>query len=128
MKLKKSLREAVYSKCNGHCAYCGKEITYKQMHVEHVKAAFHTWSDAKCRRRKVTRGTDELGNLLPACARCNRWKATFSLEQFRKELEAQIERLNRYSPNYRIAKDYGLILEQPAAIRFYFERMPQQEY
>jgi 5-methylcytosine-specific restriction endonuclease McrA len=120
--MKKSLREAVYNKCCGHCAYCGCEITYKQMHVDHVTAAYHDWSDAKCKRRKVTRGTDDMENLMPACARCNRWKATYSLEHFRKEVEAQVERLNRYSANYRLAKDYGLITEKPQPIKFYFER------
>jgi 5-methylcytosine-specific restriction endonuclease McrA len=120
--MKKSLREAVYSKCGGHCAYCGCEISYKQMHVDHVAAAFHDWSDAKCKRRKVVRGTDDIENLLPACARCNRWKATYSLEHFRKEVEAQVERLNRYSANYRLAKDYGLVTENAGPIIFYFER------
>ena len=35
-KLNKSERLAVYDKTNGHCAYCGKEITLQQMQVDHV--------------------------------------------------------------------------------------------
>jgi 5-methylcytosine-specific restriction endonuclease McrA len=33
-------REEVYNKCSGHCAYCGKEITIKQMQVDHIKPLY----------------------------------------------------------------------------------------
>ena len=33
MKIPKKIRELVYAKCNGHCAYCGREIAYKDMQV-----------------------------------------------------------------------------------------------
>ena len=35
MAISKSKREAVYRKYNGHCAYCGREIAYKDMQVDH---------------------------------------------------------------------------------------------
>ena len=34
--LPKSVRIAVYQKCNGHCAYCGCDLQYKDMQVDHV--------------------------------------------------------------------------------------------
>ena len=34
MAIPKKIRQQVYDKCGGHCAYCGKEITYKDMQVE----------------------------------------------------------------------------------------------
>ena len=29
-------RENVYEKCNGHCAYCGVEISMSEMQIDHV--------------------------------------------------------------------------------------------
>lgn len=29
-------RKAVYAKYNGHCAYCGRKIEYKDMQVDHL--------------------------------------------------------------------------------------------
>ena len=48
----KSIREKVYNKCNGHCAYCGCELEYKNMQVDHVKSL-------RCG------GTNEFNNMLP---------------------------------------------------------------
>jgi 5-methylcytosine-specific restriction endonuclease McrA len=41
MKLTKEIRELVYNKCGGHCAYCGVEITSKQMQVDHIEPHWH---------------------------------------------------------------------------------------
>lgn len=35
-QLTKSERTAIYNKYSGHCAYCGKEIEYKDMQVDHL--------------------------------------------------------------------------------------------
>jgi len=119
---KKINRQEVYDKCDGHCAYCGKEITFKQMQVDHIKPLYRNDNVATLESWGVERGTDDIDNLLPSCARCNRWKSTFSLEMFRKEIELQIERLNNYNNNYRMAKDYGLISENNNKVIFYFEK------
>lgn len=37
MKLSKETRIAVWEKYNKHCAYCGKEIEYKQMQIDHIE-------------------------------------------------------------------------------------------
>jgi 5-methylcytosine-specific restriction endonuclease McrA len=111
-------REDVYNKCNGHCAYCGKEITFKQMQVDHVisKSRFYNQNPLPDYHH------NELKNLLPSCARCNKWKDTFTIDGFRTQIELQLERLRRDSPNYRIALDYNLIEECPKNIIFYFEK------
>lgn len=119
---KKINRQEVYDKCDGHCAYCGKEITFKQMQVDHIKPLYRNDNVITLESWGVERGTDDMDNLLPSCARCNRWKSTFSLEMFRKEIELQIERLNNYNNNYRMAKDYGLISENNNKVIFYFEK------
>jgi len=32
----KAMRQNVYNKYNGHCAYCGCHINYKDMQVDHI--------------------------------------------------------------------------------------------
>lgn len=32
----KQIRQKVYEKHNGHCAYCGCELEYKDMQVDHI--------------------------------------------------------------------------------------------
>ena len=34
-------RQEVYDKCYGHCGYCGCEITFKEMQVDHIVSQFH---------------------------------------------------------------------------------------
>ena len=76
--LPKSVRMAVYSKCNGHCAYCGCDLQYKDMQVDHV-IPLNGWSE---------QGTDTFENMLPACRSCNHYKSRSTLEGFRKMVEA----------------------------------------
>jgi 5-methylcytosine-specific restriction endonuclease McrA len=115
-------RQEVYNKCDGHCAYCGKNITLKQMQVDHKEPLFRNSTDKELEWYKRTRGTDEMDNLLPSCARCNRWKSTYTIEEFRKEISLQIQRLNNYSSNYRMVKDYNLIQETNNTVIFYYEK------
>lgn len=123
MAIPKSVRIQVYNKCNGRCAYCGKELNGK-FQVDHIKPTFRGWTDEEMARHKIgERGTDDIDNLLPACARCNKWKATWSIEQFRNEISLQIQRLNAFSSNYRMALDFGLIQENKTEVKFYFETL-----
>ena len=38
MSISKETRQRVYQKYNGHCAYCGRYIDYKDMQVDHFVA------------------------------------------------------------------------------------------
>lgn len=115
-------RQEVYNKCDGHCAYCGKDITLKQMQVDHKEPLFRGSTDKQLIRSNIKRGTDNIDNLLPSCARCNRWKSTYTIELFRKEIKLQVQRLNDYHNNYRMAKDYNLIQETNQPVIFYYEK------
>ena len=53
-KLTKDERMAVYEKTNGHCAYCGCELEYKDMQVDHV-IPINGWSE---------QGEDTLDNII----------------------------------------------------------------
>jgi len=114
-------RQLVYQKCNGRCAYCGVEIDIKQMQVDHIQPHWHTITEQESKKYNITKGSHDIENLNPSCSRCNKWKSTYNLEQFRKVIETSLMRLNRDTPNFRLARDYGLLTETPKQIKFYFE-------
>jgi 5-methylcytosine-specific restriction endonuclease McrA len=115
-------RQQVYDKCSGHCAYCGVEITLKQMQVDHIQPLYRNDDDITLQGWGVERGTDDMDNLLPSCSRCNKWKSTYTLEKFRETIQTSLDRLERDTPNFRLARDYGLIEVIETPVIFYFER------
>lgn len=115
-------RQEVYGKCDGHCAYCGVEITLKQMQVDHIEPHWHTLTEQEAQRSNIKKGSHEIENLNPSCARCNKWKSTYTLEQFRNVIETSLVRLERDTPNFRLARDYGLIDLKNKPVIFFFEK------
>lgn len=117
-KITKEQREKVYQKYSGHCAYCGKEIAYKDMQVDHiVPLADYTFG----------RGENTIENLMPACRRCNHYKRANPLEAWRRMIEEIPYKLERDSYIYKVGIDYGLIEPKPHKVIFYFERAGEQE-
>lgn len=87
--MNKNIRYAVYAKYNGHCAYCGCEIDYKDMQVDHIKP--------KCRNNETTAerhlggvGEDSIENFNPSCRMCNFYKGMYTIEQFRRRLRKNL--------------------------------------
>jgi 5-methylcytosine-specific restriction endonuclease McrA len=115
-------RQLVYQKCNGRCAYCGVKIDIKQMQVDHIQPHWHTITEQESKKYNITKGSHDIENLNPSCSRCNKWKSTYSLEVFRNVIETSLMRLERDTPNFRLARDYGLLTETPKRIKFYFEK------
>lgn len=113
-QIPKAIRQKVYEKYNGHCAYCGCELEYKDMQVDHIESVY--WYN----------GADELKNYNPACRMCNFYKSTMKIEDFREQLSKLPQRLEKIFI-FRLAKKYGLIeiLEKP--IEFYFEKMEREQ-
>lgn len=107
MAIGKKVREAVYRKYNGHCAYCGRAIAYKDMQVDHFRPSRNS-------------GTDDIGNLMPACRMCNHYKRANRLETFRRYVE-EIPRKLRGNYIYKIGIAYGNVIECEKSIEFYFE-------
>lgn len=103
-----AIRKIVYEKYNGHCAYCGKAIKYKDMQVDHINSVYMKGED------------NDISNLTPACRSCNFYKGTMTVEGFRRQLGLIVGRLEKVFI-YRLARDYGLISEDKKDIRFYFE-------
>lgn len=129
MAIKKEIRELVWKKQECKCGYCGIDIDYKEMQVDHIipQNEFIThiknqWRIPEFLKHLTEADMNHYDNLMPSCRVCNKWKSTFTIDQFRKEVFEQVKRLNDYSTNYRMAKKYGLIEETVKPIFFYFER------
>lgn len=116
-------RNLIHQKFNGHCAYCGKEITIKQMQVDHIVPLYRNSTASELKSWNIVRGEDSEENYNPACARCNKWKSTFTVEQFRKEIELQVERMQRDSSAFRMATDFDTVEVTGKEVKFYYEKL-----
>lgn len=108
--ISKSTRTSVYLMYNGHCAYCGKEIKYKDMQVDHKKPL-------------RLGGINDITNYLPACRSCNHYKSTLDVEGYSKYLQDIHKRLMRDSIPYQVAERFGIVKHISNDILFYFEKV-----
>ena len=106
---KKEERIAIFNKYNGHCAYCGKQIIYKDMQVDHIFP-------------KISGGGNDFDNLNPSCRRCNHYKRSEELDVFRKMLQTIQERLMKIYI-FKVAVDYGVVKIEPFDGKFYYEKL-----
>ena len=123
--LKKTTRIEVYNKLNGHCAYCGKVIKYGDMQVDHLtpKRSEHLYRSETSVKYYVLKGAsvDALENLMPSCRRCNHYKRSYSLEDFRRLMLTLHKRVESQYIN-KVAINYGIIEIEPFGGVFYFEK------
>ena len=100
MAIHKNIRQKVYEKYDGHCAYCGIFLTPKQMHVDHIKP-------------KISNGTDDFENLNPSCKDCNNYKCHSSLETFRmyakQMFNEKLHYLFKSKTKMQIAFNFGVL-------------------
>ncbi len=111
--ISKEIRQLVYNKCNGHCAYCGCKLEYKDMQVDHVLAVGRG-------------GSNDINNLLPACRQCNYDKHEKTIEGFRKRISKELYKSLERVFVYRLAKKYNLVREEPRVVKFYFEQLQDE--
>lgn len=121
--MKKEIREQVYNKYQGHCAYCGKKIEHKDMQLDHIIPQWHlddirfNWQWDKI---------ETIENYMPSCRRCNHYKRGNSLETFRKMIEEIPSKLFRDNYIFKVACDYGLFNSENQKIKFYFETVESE--
>lgn len=123
--LSKKTRQLVYEKYHGHCAYCGCELDYKDMQVDHVESYYLNDPDNYFihRDKKSVKELNELENLMPACRMCNFYKGTGTPEMFRDKLQECLLPNIRRPFQFRLAEKYGLVEVHEKTIRFYFEEV-----
>lgn len=119
----KQQRVALWDKYNHKCAYCGCDLKYEDMQVDHVKSVYlhtdihHDMTD------------DEMydsENLLPTCRQCNFYKSTMPLDVFRNRLITTLMDNLRKQFNYKLAMKYGLVEEHIKPVKFYFETLEDE--
>lgn len=111
-KTEQKLRERkfIYMKYDGHCAYCGTMISYKEMQIDHIIPRCSALCDPMA-----------ISNKNPSCRRCNHYKRAETLENFRKQMKTLHERvMNIYI--VKVAVDFGIIKIEPFDGKFYFEK------
>lgn len=102
-------RQKVFNKYNGHCAYCGRIIEYKEMQVDHLIP-------------QRNGGTDNIDNLMPSCRICNHYKRAESLETFRTWISTIPVKLGEREYIYKVGMAYGFYDSEPKEVKFFFEQ------
>lgn len=103
-------RHKVWLKYGGRCAYCGNEISIKDMQIDHIKP-------------KRNGGTDDIDNLNPSCRLCNHYKRAESIDTFRNwKLAGLVERLRKVYI-FKVAERYGIIKVNGFDGKFYYEKL-----
>ena len=111
MDKRKSIRQKVYDKYNGRCAYCGKDINYEEMKVDRIVPDLFI---------SIEEGL--MSNLVPACGMCYSCKRYRSLAAFRTEIDKKARRAMQ-GHKAELAMAYGLIEYHPERnAKFYFEK------
>lgn len=111
----KKIRDQVKAKYDGHCGYCG--IKPEKLQVDHIIPHARSHQHA---RKGVD--LDAIENLMPACAQCNNYKISYSLEEFRSLVTRQVELARKSSVNFRTAERFGLLQVKPVErVVFFFE-------
>jgi hypothetical protein len=80
--ISKKVRQQVYDKYSGHCAYCGKKLDIKDMQVDHFVSHMNN------------KGIDDISNYMPSCKLCNKAKDSYTIEQFRSYIEQDAPRIH----------------------------------
>lgn len=112
-KLSKQEREIIYQKTNGHCAYCGCELEFKNMQADHVQPF-------------ILGGSEDIDNFMPSCRSCNHYKSTLGLEEFRNWMQTLPDRMLRDNVNFRNLHRFGIISVDRSPVKFYFERLGEK--
>jgi 5-methylcytosine-specific restriction endonuclease McrA len=116
-------RNKVYQKYDGHCAYCGKKITFKEMQVDHKipKRNAVSLATKNLLGEWVLPDLNVFENLMPSCRRCNHYKRAESLNRYRGMIDT-IPEILKENYIFKVALDYGLIEIKEWDGVFYFER------
>lgn len=115
--MKKQIRDIVFKKYDGKCAYCGTELL-KSWHVDHIHP-------------RVSGGTDDLSNLNPSCKDCNNYKCHSGVELFRhytfQMLNIKLEYLFKSKTKMQVAINLGAITINKWDGKFYFETLESNQ-
>lgn len=118
----KRIREIVYNKYNGHCAYCGCKLEYKDMQVDHIESLYVKSLNEQLADNPTLTQNDNVENLMPSCRQCNFYKGEADIEGFRSKIHNWLERTCIDSFQVKLAMKYGILQYKPWDDKFYFEK------
>lgn len=111
-------RLRVLNRCSGHCAYCGIELSMKDMQVDHYIPL-----ELSCIAEEHMDAVDSIDNYLPACRSCNNYKSSMNIEKFRLSVTRFHDVLMRDSVTYKNAVRFGQVKPQQHVQQFYYEKI-----
>ncbi len=125
--MNKKIREEIYNKFGGLCAYTGKPLG-EDWQIDHVTPHLHY-------RFKLAEGdVNNKDNLFPALRIVNHYKRAHGLEGFRKYMKSFHKRLAKLPKNtlvektkrrkeymFKIADAFDISIDKPFSGVFYFE-------
>ena len=114
-------RRNIWHKYNCHCAYCGCELEYDKMQIDHIIPLQRGMSKKESIRYGILKGSNGYKNLNPSCGSCNRSKSDFKLEAWRSEIELKVSRIRRDSSTFRILERFKMVEINKQNVTFYFE-------
>ena len=120
--ISKKIRETVYNKYNGHCAYCGCEIEMKDMQVDHIQPKYRGYF-----QYALEVGSDDISNLNLSCRMCNYYKGMSDLEVFRNKLKGTLMPNVQRPFIFRLAEKYGMVEVKEWDGKFYYEKIKKEQ-
>ena len=97
------MRKSIWRKYGGRCAYCGVEIPFKAFHMD-------TYYPDKGYIPE---------NMMPCCDYCFRHKKDKTPKEFQAFIEEKYKTM-RETPEYKVAKRYGMIIDSPHKLTFFY--------
>lgn len=121
-------RNKVWNKYGCKCAYCGEDIKFKEMQIDHIIPKANFWSSMRHDLRipsflsHLTLGDlNHVDNLNPSCRQCNFYKSSHHLEGFRDRLLDIHYRIMKPFIS-RLGAKYGIVKMNTWDGIFYFEK------
>ena len=118
MAISKKLRQKLWERYGGRCAYCGRSIAYKDMQVDH----YYPQCKEKFYLRRFKIDVHAEANLMPTCRRCNHYKRARTPKQFKELMHTLHERIEAIYI-LKVAVDFGMVTVKPFDGKFYFEKL-----
>lgn len=111
-----SKRERILAKSGGKCWYCGCDLSGSIWHADHFHPIVR-YGDGVCAYPEL----DTEINLVPACAPCNKYKTSFSIEELRKQIANLAGVTLRQSTGLRMLLRMGRVEFSDKPVEFWFE-------
>ena len=112
--MKKEKRAEVWMKYDGRCAYCGEDLEYKNMQVDHI-IPVHSG------------GANDIANYNPSCRQCNFYKSANTVDFFRLNMMDIHKRIMKPFIS-RLGAKYGIVQINEWDGIFYFEKELKKKY